>query len=284
VPDGSFYDAFRFGFSDEQIRVSEKALKVRISPARLAAHRRLIALSWTARGAWDSALVAMDRLVASGDDPAPALESYGLAVVGAWLGALDLREAAARRGLALAAARSDSSQRAEVAWLDGLAAYAQRDRRALEQARAELREWEGSPSTAPVRSLDAFAQALGGSTREAAETMARLEWQEAAVLSRGFTSHPYAIAVNRLAAAQWLAATGDADQAARLLTWVDGPFLLHPSEPFSVALTGLVDLERGRIEERRGRAALARTHYREFVSRYDRAGPGQRHLATTGER
>ncbi len=278
VPDGSFYDAFRYGFSDEQIRVSEKALKVLTSPARLAAHRRLIAFSWAARGAWDSALVAMDRLVATGADSEAALQSYGLAVVGAWLDALEPSEAAARRGLALAAARSDSSRSAEVAWLDGLAAYAQRDRQALERAQAELREWEGSASTAPVRSLNAFAQALGGSTREAAETMARLEWQEAAVGAPGFASHPYAIAVDRLAAAGWLSATGDADQAARLLTWVDGPFLLHPSTFCSITLTGLVDLERGRIEERRGHAELARTYYREFVGRYDRPVPSQRHL------
>jgi serine/threonine-protein kinase len=278
VPDGSFYDAFPYGFSDEQIRVSEKALKAWSSPARLATHRRLIVWSWAARGAGDSALVAMDRLVASGADSAAALRSYGLAVVGAWLGALDPREAAARRALALAAARSDSSRRAEVAWLDGLAAYAQGDRHALEQARAALREWEGPASTAAVRSLNAFAQALGGSTREGGETMARLEWEEAALGSPGFATHPYTIAVDRLAAARWLAASGDADEAARLLTWVDGPFLLHPSTPYSIALTGLVNLERGRIEEQRGHPELARMYYREFVSRYDRAMPGQRHL------
>jgi hypothetical protein len=278
VPEGSFYDPFRYGFSDQQIRVSEKALKLWSSPARQAAGRRLIALSWAARGAWDLALVAMDQLVASGADSAAALESYGLAVVGAWVGALDPREAAARRGPALAAARSDSARHAEVAWLDGLAAYGQHDRHALERARAALRAWEGSASTAPARSLTAFAQALRGSTREAAETMARLEWQEAAAGAPGFASHPYTIAVDRLAAARWLAATRDADQAARLLTWVDGPFLLHPSTRYSISLTGLVDLQRGRIEERRGNAELAGTYYREFVRRYDRAVPAQRHL------
>jgi hypothetical protein len=278
VGDGSFYDAFRYGFSAEQIRVSEKALKVWSAPAQQEVHRRLIALSWAARGGWDSALVAMDRLVASGTDPEAPLRSYGMAVVGAWLGALDPGAAAARRGLALAAARSDSSQRAEVAWLDGLAAFGRSDRQALAQARAELRAWEGSASTAAVRSLDAFALALGGSTREAGETMARLEWQEAAVLSPGFASHPWAIAVDRLAAARWLSATGDTDQAGRLLTFVDGPFLLHPSTPYNISLTGLVYLERGRIEGGRGQPELARRYYGEFVSRYDRAVPGQRHL------
>ena len=76
----------------------------------------------------------------------------------------------------------------------------------------------------------------------------------------------------------WLAASGDADQALRLLTWVDGPYFIHPSAVYSLMLTGLVDLERGRIEEQRGRAGSARTYYREFLRRYDRPVIGHRRL------
>lgn len=43
-------------------------------------------------------------------------------------------------------------------------------------------------------------------------------------------------------------------------------------------LSGLVHLERGRIEERRGHARAARSHYGEFLSRYDLPPAGQRHL------
>jgi len=276
VRDGSFYDPFRYGFPAEQIRVSAQVVRAVGSSVRQAVHRRLLALSWAQRGAWDSALAAMDRLVASDTDSTAAFRSYGLAVIGAWLGAVDQHEADVRRLAAVTRAQANGADRAEVAWLDGLAAVGRRDRRALADARAALRK-AGDPSVNALdRSLAAFDAGLAGATVAAGTAMASLEWQEAAVSSPDFVRHPYTIAVDRLAAARWLAASGDADQALRLLTWVDGPYLLHPSTVYSVMLTGLVDLERGRIEERRGHAGLARNYYREFLRRYDRPVIGHR--------
>jgi serine/threonine-protein kinase len=278
VPYGSFYDAYLYGFPAEQIRVSAQVVRARVPPARQAAHGRLLALSWAQRGAWDSALVAMDRLVTSETDSAAALESYGLAVVGSWLGAVDQGEADARRQSAVTLARANGADRAEVAWLDGLAAAGRRDRRALAEARAAIRG-TGDPSVNALdRSLAAFDAALAGATGAAGTAMAELEWQEAAVSAPDFRHHPYTIAVDRLAGARWLAASGDADQALRLLTLVDGPYLIHSSTVYSLMLAGLVDLERGRIEEQRGRAGSARNYYREFVRRYDRPVMGHRRL------
>lgn len=278
IPRGSFYSPFRFGFYAQQIGIGRRALEIWNAPDRQAGQRKLIAYSWAARGAWDSALAAMDRLATSGIDSESAVLAYGLAVVGAWSGAVDPRDAAAWRGRALAAAGTDSGQRAEVAWLDGVVAYAQGDRHGVEQARAALRGWEGNRSMSLGRSLAAFDEALGGSTRSAGTAMARLEWEEAAVLAPGFAQHPWAIAVDRLAGARWLAATGDPDQAARLLIWVEGPFLLHPSLPAGLSLTALTDLERARIEELRGHPDQAQRFYREFLRRYDQADAGHRHL------
>jgi len=278
VPDGSFYDAYRYGFPAEQIRVSAQVVRAAVSQGRRATHGRLLAFSWAQRGAWDSALVAMDRLVANETDSAAAIESYGLAVVGSWLGAVDQGQADARRKAAVTLARTDDADRAEVAWLDGLAAAGQRDRRALAEARVALRA-AGDPSVNALdRSLAAFDAALAGAAGAAGTAMANLEWQEAALSAPDFTRHPYTMAVDRLAAARWLAASGDADQALRLLTWVDGPFFIHPSTVYSVMLTGLVDLERGRIEEQRGRDDSARNYYREFLRRYDRPVIGHRRL------
>jgi TolB-like protein len=285
LPSGTFYDPLLYGLFDQQMRVSQAGLGVWSAPARRAAQYRLIALTWLARGGWDSSLAVLDRLSADGSDSAAALRSYGLAVVGAWLGALDPREAATRRGAALAEARSDSSDQAEAAWLDGVAAYTQGDRNALQRARSSLRAWEGSASTPLARSLGAFAEALDGSKREAGETLERLEWEEAANGARGFAKHPFTILLDRIAAARWLRATGEADRAERLLTFVEGPFLLHPSNRYNVALRALVDLERARIEEGQGHPGLASRYYREFVARYDRAMPSHRDLveeATTG--
>jgi hypothetical protein len=278
VPDGSFYDAYLYGLLAEQIQVSAKGVRAGGSPARQAVHGKLLALSWAQRGAWDSALVAMDRPVISETDSAAALRSYGLAVIGVWLGAVDQHEADARRRAAVTQAQANEADRAEVAWLDGLAAAGRRDRRALAEARAALRG-NGDPSVNTLdRSLAAFDAALAGATAAAGTAMAGLEWQQAALSAPDFTRHPYTIAVDRLAAARWLAASGDADQALRLLTWVDGPYFIHPSTVYSVMLTPLVDLERGRIEEQRGRAGSARNYYREFLRRYDRPVTGHRGL------
>jgi hypothetical protein len=88
-------------------------------PSRLMAafHRKGIASAWATRGAWDSALAAMDtyaeqaqdladlseeEIDAAGASPQLArLDPYRIAVVGAWLGGLDPRLAAARRAAAV---------------------------------------------------------------------------------------------------------------------------------------------------------------------------------------
>ena len=278
VPDGSFYDAYRHGLPVEQIQVSGKVVQSGARPARRATHGRLLALSWVQRGAWDSALVAMDHLVASEIDSAAALEAYGLAVVGAWLEAIEPGEAERRRQAAVTLAGANGADRAEVAWLDGLAAAGRSDRGALTRARAALRGSGDSSANGLDHSLAAFEAALTGNPGAAGRSMADLESQEAALSAPDFRRHPYTIGVDRLAAGRWLAASGDSQRALRLLTWVDGPYFLHPSTVYSLMLRPLVDLERGRIEEQSGRAASARNYYREFLRRYDRPTTGHREL------
>ena len=275
---GTFYDPFRYGFFADQIRVSQEVLR-RTGPAvGPGIHRWMLALSWAGRGAWDSALAAMDRFTASGTDSRAAFGSYAMAVVGAWVGAVEPREAAARREAAVASIGEDTDRRAELAWLDGVTAVTRRDRPSLAQARAELRR-SGSPSVGALdRSLAAFEADLRGSRREAATAMARLEWEEAALQAPDFEQHPYAIAVNRLAAARWLAELGDGAQAARLLAWAEGPYLLHPTTVYSIMLAGLADLERGRIAQRSGQTELAARYYREFLRRYDHPVAAHRQL------
>ncbi len=281
VPDGSFYDAYRYGWFAEQIRVSRAAVAAGGSPERLRLHRRFLALSWGGRGAWDSTLAILDRVASDGTDSSAALRAYGLAAVGVWLDALDPDEASARRRAAAQAAGGDNTGRAEVAWADGVVAAGRRDRRALAEARAAIKQ-SGDPAAGALdRSLGAMDAALRGATREAGEAMAALEWQEAAVSDPDFVSHPLVIALDRLAAARWLTASGNPDEALRLLRWVDGAFFLHPSTIYSLMFAGLADLERGRVEERLGHGGLAGGYYRRFLQRYDR--PVQRHAALVEE-
>jgi TolB-like protein/tetratricopeptide (TPR) repeat protein len=281
VPDGSFFDPYRYGAFAEQIAVSRKALAAAGPTDRQRVQRLLLALSWGGRGAWDSALVDLDRVAAGGADSVAALRTYGLAVAGVWLDALEPREAIARRSAAADAARNGRTGRGELAWLDGVLAAGQRDRRGLAAARAALGR-SGDPGSAALdRSLGAFDASLRGAAAEAGRTMAALEWEEAALADPDFASHPLVIPLDRLAAARWLAGAGDAEEALRLLRWADGAFYLHPSTVYGLMFAGLADLERGRIEEGLGHTDLAAGYYRRFLQRYDR--PVSRHAALVKE-
>ena len=281
VEDDSFYDPFDYGFFPEQIAVS-RAVIARQPSARRGAQGMMLTLSWGGRGAWDSVAAGMDRMVAEGGDSLAPLRAYGLTVLGAWLGALGPDVALARREAAAgSASRTGTTGAAELAWLDGVLAAARNDRGGLAAATGAVRR-SGDPASAALdRSLGAFETALAGDVRQAGKAMASVEWEQAAVSAPAFASHPLVIGVDRLAAARWLAAAGDAEQALRLLRWVDGPFLLHSSTSYSAMLAPLVDLERGRIEEARGRADAAAGHYRRFLERYDR--PSERHRALVEE-
>jgi hypothetical protein len=200
----------------------------------------------------------MDRVAESGLDPDAPIRAYGLAVLGTWLGLVSREEVQARRPAA--AALQGDENHAELAWLDGIIAVTGRDRSALAQARARVRESGGPDAPALDHSLAAFDQALAGDSLGAGKALAQLEWDEAKTMAPHFAQHPYAIAIHRVAAARWLLAAGDFDQAARLLTFVEGAYGLHPSQEVNIMLAGLVYRDRARIEERRGRAALAREY------------------------
>jgi tetratricopeptide (TPR) repeat protein len=239
---------------------------------------------WAGRGAWDSALVALDQFqeLRAGTDSTAPIRAYRLAAVGAWLGALPLEAAARRRASAWAAAGLlGGDARIEAAWLDGLMAIVRRDRRALAAARSKVHAAAlaaGDSSGFFDRSLAGFDLYLAGSSRQAGRTLAALEWEQAEQqLSPHRFSVPATMPLNRLAAAQWLLAAGDTAQASRLLNWVDtdqiGGFTW-------AALKGLVELERGRIEDAEGHTNQALAHYRQFLVRYDAPMPSQRSLVT----
>jgi len=197
-------------------------------------------------------------------------------VVAAWIGAVEPREAAARRGAAVAVASDDPSRLGELAWLDGIAAATAHDRKALASAREALRRSGDAHTEVLDRALGAFDADLRGATREAGSELARLEWEEAARLAPDFDAHPWAIAVHRLAAARWLAASGDPEQAARLLRWVDAPQLLHEGTVYGIMLSGPTYLERARVERLMGRSPQEVEDYREFLRRVDRPTPRYR--------
>jgi serine/threonine protein kinase len=236
-----------------------------------------IAYAWAARGAWDSALVSLDYYAEAGEaDSLTPLSLYRMAALGAWVGALPAAEASARREVAHRVfAGLGSFERAELALVDGILAVARRDRGALAEARRAVQASGDSMMRALDPALAAFDRFLGGDTREAGKALAALEWRQA---DENYPNNFSRILmpVSRLAASQWLLASGDTVNSARLLTWVEADYWQGAAG--KVMLKGLVELQRARIEDARGHPALAQAHYRQFLTRYDMPMPAHRHL------
>jgi len=225
--------------------------------------------AYAARGGWDSAVVAMDRWRRVTNDSTAPLAAYGLAVAGARFGAVEPRRAAAWRPVQ---PPTWPEGRAELAWLDGILAYASGHAAGLAQARRQLRS--GCPHADLLeRSLGAFAADLAGDRFGAARALATLEW-ESAEHARHYgygRHHPFFNSVNRLSASRGLLAAGDTAQAARLLGWHEAVFweahrYLGPS---NLVFASPALFERARIEEASGNTTAAVADYREFLQRYD---------------
>jgi TolB-like protein len=264
-----------FGFPAGDIALHRRMRRVGFESDQAAP---TIAYTWAARGAWDSALVALDHYVAGAGeaDSLALLSRYRLAALGAWLGALPAAEAASRREAARrVVAGLGSDARADLALVDGILAVSRRDRRALAEAQQAARASGDSITGVLDQTLAAFDRFVAGDTRQAGNALAALEWRQA----EDYYPHNYSrilMPLSRFAASQWVLASGDTATSARLLTWVEADG--GPGGWGTFLLEGLAELQRARIEDARGHPALAQAHYRQFLTRYDMPMPVNRHL------
>src|SRR2546422_349808 len=265
---------FRFvsysGFPRGQVKFNDAILALGPSRAFQAILWMGKGFAYAARGDWDSSGVAMDRWRRLTNDSTTPLTAYGLAVAGARFGEVEPRRAAGWRPARLP---TWAEGRAELAWLDGILAYASGDAAGLAQARRQLRG-SGCPHAALLeRSLAAFAADLGGDRRAAGRALAALEWESAEhARHHGYgRHHPYFNSVNRLSASGWLLAAGDTAQAARLLRWHEAVFWQFHRflSPANAVFAAPALFERARIEEASGDTTAAVADYREFLQRYD---------------
>jgi serine/threonine protein kinase len=265
----------RFEFHGARIDLAERQLRSGlVSPWW---QWQVIAYSWAARGAWDSALVTMDRAARGNAGPLTGLHGYRLAAVGVWLRAVEPAVAAGWRDRAADAFdRMRPEHRAELAWVDGLLAATRRDSAALARAREALQQTRAPEVGLLDSSLVAFARDLAGDRRRARELLVALE-RDRHYDSNG---HPYLTGVNRLTASRWLSAEGDAAGAARLLTWHEA--IGDPAHPQALHANALLApfayLARARIEEAHGQPVAARAYYVRFLSNYDTPVPAHRAL------
>jgi hypothetical protein len=203
-------------------------------------------------------------------------DPYRTAVIGTWLGTLEPSLARIRRraaGQAVARMASPARQM-ELFWLDGILAASQRNLTGLRDAQQEFRkgrarfiEADSNSYRILLQTLRAFELELLGRRRQAADSLAAVSWG-----LEGWVG-PYTFPVSRIAAARWLAAEGDLNQAAGLLPWHQG-FLVHFDHAHGkVVLDGLSYLEMARVESARGNGSLAQDYYRLFLLRYDLPSP-----------
>ena len=240
------------------------------------------ALAWAERGAWDSALIAMDAYAAATTDEPPGVEIYQLAVAGAFLEGLDPPRAAQRRpaavrDLALAHPENASRERAALVWSDGILAFLQHDSGALAAARVALRASGNSGDTLLDRSLAAFGLDLQGAKRAAADSLLGPSDRYArSIVDLGFRD-PYARSFVHLEGAGLSLVLGDTSRALRLLTW-------HEADPgggrgleFQL-FAPIAYLYMARIADAQGRVAEAQEDYHQFLRRYDMPVPSLRGL------
>jgi serine/threonine protein kinase/tetratricopeptide (TPR) repeat protein len=271
----------RYGFPEATIDLASRVLSLDPPDPIAAAMQRSIVGAWAARGAWDSALVAVEHYANPRADPAATLYAYRLAAVGLWAGAVDAVAVQRRRAaLAPVAERLGPRRRAELAWLDGLVAATLRDAGALAAARSALQGTAVPGAGLLDRSLAAFELAAQGDLERAALMLAELE-RDRGDDSRSYRqlsdAHPYLTAVNRLTASRWLLERGDTTTAAGLLVFHEGvPFPLPLTGHANYILAGPAYLERARIEEAADRADVAATYYGQFLRRYDAPVPAHR--------
>jgi TolB-like protein len=285
-PEITAVNLLTYGFPRAQLQQVDATLRQRTTPEVVAAQWMGKAFASATRGAWDSALVAADRWARVSNDPDVALRAYGLAVLGVSSGAVEPRAVLRLRPSPSAsfAPRTDDWM-AELAWLDGIRAYAERNLAALTQARRVLTGSNAKHAALLRTSLQSFEHHAGGNRTEATRLLTKLEWDFAE--RRGYLStmrfHPYLSAVHRPAAARWLGEAGDTLQALRLLSWYEA--ILAGDGDRRSARVGVANrtvapiamYERARLEDALGRVADARDHYRDFLERYDL--PPAQHVA-----
>jgi hypothetical protein len=284
----------RFGFPAAGIEVNRRARLAGIHPEVSSALRFGTGWAWAARGRWDTALTMVQEVANEHPgilgppkytDPSVsgivvAIESYSLAVLGAWLGATPPAFADQRRSGALAAIsllsdeESRQDARGRVAWLDGLLGLARGDRRAIQTARRDADRSGYVQAKRVDRSLAAFERGLMGDWKRAGRELSALE--DMCMENLRCNHFTPQTAVQRLVAAQWLLRVGEVEEASRLLRrqnaapdWVG----LQWTANYAVGAPAYLIL--ARVEEARKEPGLAREYYQRFLRLYDQPMPSQ---------
>jgi TolB-like protein len=276
-----------FGFFEAQVEYAELVANRVAVPAIAAEYRWGRAAGWAARGAWDSAFVDLDRAVRITPGERMSGRAYGLAVLGAVLGSIDVDTAARRRPDfdRLLDDPPSAEVVAQRAWLDGVLGALRREPAAVAAATRGVVASGSAHRSMLEQSLAALGRYARGDTAGAAASLADLEARNAdrALHLRFGADHPFVPAIHRMLASDWLIASGDTAAAAHLLTWHEAILWseFYPVEVANRVAEPIALLRRARIEEAFQRHGPARVHYLAFLDRYD--SPPRAHAAWSAE-
>jgi TolB-like protein len=233
------------------------------------------------RGDWDGGLRALRRTEGSALSFGARMTSARLAVIGAWVGAVDTvaADSTLHRVRGLPGADVDPSDRVELRWLDGLLGVMRDDSVRVSRARREL-----AVDTVPIarnatRSLAGLW--LARTNPDAGADTLRASSDEAMRAGGALAS---ALAIDRLVVARVLRKRGVPADAERYLMWTDAATNAMRNMTLQFALGSLVNYERGVAFDEAGNRKAAVFRLRRFVDSYDEPPRAHRALVDDAKR
>jgi TolB-like protein len=233
------------------------------------------------RGDWAGGLRALRRIEGSGFGYVERMTGARVAVVGAWVGALDAATADStlRR---VSAMRDDDAvdvDRVELRWLDGAIGVMLGDEPRVQRARRALLADTSATARLSARSLAGLW--LEKSNAESGADSLK------AVSDEGMRNGGFLVsveAIDRLIIARALRRRGVPAQAERYLMWTDASTNTPRSYTVKAPITPLVEYERGVALEEAGDRAAAVYRLRRFVTAYDQPPAAHRELVDDAKR
>ena len=232
----------------------------------------------TSRGDWTGGLRALRRAEGSALGYTERITSARVAVVGAWLGGVDVSTAdsALQRVKAMPADGAVDADRLELRWLDGAVGVLVGDEPRVQRVRRSLLADTAITSRHAARSLAGLWLArtnadAGSDTLKAVSDLAM----------RGEAFLPAVEAIDRLVIARSLRRRGTPAESERYLMWIDASTPVLRNGSVKAAMAPLVNYERGVAFDEAGNRAAATFWLHRFLTMYDQ--PPAAHRSIVGD-
>jgi tetratricopeptide (TPR) repeat protein/TolB-like protein len=263
-----------------QLQLNEAARSRASSTSLTIARWRGDALAWAARGNWTQAMQAADRWARASAGAEGKLGAYRLALAGHAWGGMPTGEVPRHRPQPAGSTTWSASERAELAWLDGLYAYLHGDAGRIGTARRAVTGSGGAHAALLDRSLAGLALDLTHGRGPALAQLRSLDSEivDVHALQKISESHPLLVITHRLYVGRWLRERGSPARAAELLSWheaIPGPPVL---QAWNTSIGSIALLERAEIARSMGDVEKARRYFARFLELYDQPAAGMRPL------